>query len=396
MSVQVADTSGLLEVPVASLRPGMFVAALDRPWLDTPFALQGFFVRTAADISLVAAHCSYVYVDPGRRTRVASPSRQSAGPVSAELRAEFNAAGAAFESASVAMAKVFGELRRGGHLNMKSLSQAVDPLIDSVLRNSDAMAALVRIKSKGDYLFNHSLSNAVWAAVIGRHLALETERLKQLALGAAVLDVGMTLLDDELMNAARPLDDEERARVSRHVGLGLELLERSGGASPEVLEIVRCHHERHDGSGYPEGLAGQEIPLLARLAGLVDSYDAMITDRPHAPGRSSFEAVQELFDRRDQLFQAQLVEQFVQAIGMFPTGCIVELSSGEVGIVVEQNPSRRLRPKVVVVLDEAKQRYRKLVVIDLSEYRSVASGDLWISRELKPGSYGLHADEFFL
>ena len=140
-----------------------------------------------------------------------------------------------------------------------------------------------------------------------------------------------------------------------------------------------------------------DIPLFARIVGLVDSYDAMISTRPHVGARSSFEAIQELADLKGGLFQAELVEQFMQAIGLFPTGSVIELNTGEVGVVVAQNALRRLRPKVVVILDQDKQRHAKLVVVDLGKYGSENAGsDLWINRELEVGAYGIRPDEYFL
>ena len=395
----------LVEVPVGELCLGMYVAQLDRPWLETPFLLQGFFLQDQSDIDMVAEHCAFVYIDPRRQTRlkrvvrkaVKEPTRNHTYEVKSSLKSEFAIATAEYESASVAVSKIFSELRGGRKLNLTSMFSAIDPLIDSVIRNSEAMAALVRLKSKGDYLYSHSLANAVWAAVLGRHLGLEPRVLKKLALAAAIMDVGMTQLDEKVLASPGKLEEVDIQRMHDHVPLGLELLKNSGEVDPEVFSVVSGHHERHDGSGYPKGLTGPEIPLLARIAGLVDSYDAMITTRPHAQARSSFEAIQELGDRKDQLFQGELVEQFMQAIGLFPTGSVVELSTGEVAIVVAQNESRRLRPKVVVVLDENKERYPRLVIIDLASYEpGHDKADIWVKKELQADTYGLRPDEFFL
>ena len=161
--------------------------------------------------------------------------------------------------------------------------------------------------------------------------------------------------------------------------------------------MVATHHERHDGSGYPAGLEGVGIPLFGRIAGLIDSYDAMITPRPYAQCRTSFEAMQELADLKDSLFQGTLVEQFMQAVGLFPTGSVVQLNSGEVGVIVKQNTARRLRPKVVVILDGDGKRYDSLVLIDLAKYTpETGKSDLWISQELEPGAHGIQPDEYFL
>lgn len=393
-----------IEVQAARLEPGMFVAQLDRPWLETPFALQGFYVRSAEDVASVAQICSYVYVDPRRRKVIPPPRARRAGRTRAyddqvELTEEFKTARTEFESASVAMEKVFGRLRQQQHLNLGGVQRAIDPLIGSVLRNSQALAALVRIRSRGDYLYHHALCNAVWAALLGRHLALDPTTLQHLALGVAVMDVGMALLDDRIVRSADKLDNVDRLKMREHVLQSLELLRGSGEEVPaDVIQIVANHHERHNGSGYPRGIAGDEIPLLARIAGLVDSYDAMITSRPWAEGRSSFAAMQELVDVQNELFQIELVEQFMQTIGMFPTGSVVELNTGEVGVVVQQNRTRRLRPKIVLILDAEKQRRADLVVIDLASYvhDDVGRADLWIKRELNQGEHGINAEEFFL
>lgn len=391
--------ANLLEVPSGSLKPGMYVAGLDRPWLETPFSVQGFYIRSQQDAQFVAEHCLFVYVDPRRyRNNPGAGVAKTRGyKTKTSLKKEFSKASVELESTNDAIRRVFDRLRAGHKLDLLAVQRAIDPLLDSVLRNGEALAALIRIKAKGDYLFNHSVANAVWAAVLGRQLALDREQLKRLSLGAALVDVGMTRLPDELMASAAPLQPAETERVRTHVAAGLELLNAGEPVHEDVLTTLRCHHERFDGSGYPDGIAGTSIPLFARIVGLVDSYDAMITERPHAPARSSFEAVQELTDLNRSLFQSELVEQFVQAIGLFPTGSVVELSTGEIAVVIAQNPSRRLRPRVVIILDENKRPHNKSVVVDLCRYGDEQrSSDLWITCEHEPGAFGIRADEFFL
>lgn len=389
----------LLEVPTGSLQPGMYVARLDRPWLETPFSVQGFYIRSQQDADFVSQHCAYVYVDPRRfsKTPESGLPRTRGYKTKTSLKKEFSRAAVELESANDTVRRVFERLKAGHHLELKSLQRAIDPLLDSVLRNGEALAALVRIKAKGDYLFNHSVANAVWAAVLGRQLALDREQLQRLALGAAVVDIGMTNLPDELTDSPAKLKPDELQLVRAHVDTGVELLRNGTDVHDDITTIVAHHHERFDGSGYPHGISGTQIPLLARIVGLVDSYDAMITERPYSSARSSFEAVQELTDLKRSLFQSELVEQFVQAIGLFPTGSVVELSTGEVAVVIAQNPSRRLRPKVVVILDEDKQPHQKSVVIDLSKYTAEhRDSDLWITQEHEPGAFGIKPDEFFL
>jgi HD-GYP domain-containing protein (c-di-GMP phosphodiesterase class II) len=401
--VHFPSNPNLIEVPVGGLQPGMYVAELDCPWLETPFALQGFVVKDEADVDYVGKYCSYVYVDPQKKvsaaqlakTRIKS-KRIAKDPVA--LKSEFSRAEVEFESAGQAMERIFTQIQTNRRVDVQAIQAAINPLIDSVFRNREALAALVRLKKKNDYIYSHSLSTAIWGTILGRHLGLSREDLEMLAMGLAMMDVGMTLLPNELLDKSGKLDAKESATIRGHIKEGLRLVTASGTVAKKTLNVIACHHERYDGSGYPQGLVGNAIPLLGRIAGLVDTYDAMITERPHAPGRSSFEAIQEISDMKEVLFQGALVEQFVQIIGMFPTGTIVELNTGEVGVVVQQNPTRRLRPKVVLILDADKNRGSQLTVIDLSRYLAVDGGTstLWISKELKTGSYGISPDDYFI
>jgi HD-GYP domain-containing protein (c-di-GMP phosphodiesterase class II) len=399
--VQLQTTTNLIETPVAALDIGMFVAQLDRPWLETPFALQGFHVRSRTDVDALSEYCRYVWVDPERRVRGAhslhavAPQRRRARVAkdTVSLKHEFQAARVDLESAQSAVSSVFERLRAGGLLDIAAMSKAIGPLVDSVLRNKDALAALIRMRRKDDYTYSHCLAVSVWSTLLGRHLALDKESLKELALGAALIDVGKARVEEELLTKAASLDASELASVREHLTHSIEIVEEAN-VDRAVIEIVRYHHERHDGSGYAEGIAGTAIPLHARIAGLADSYDAMISPRPYKQARSSFEAMQELVDLKDVSYQGELVEQFMQSIGLFPTGSIVELNSGEVGIVVAQNPSRRLKPKVMLVLDGDKQRSDTFAIIDLMVARD--GNPVWITREHPPGTFGIDAEEFYL
>jgi HD-GYP domain-containing protein (c-di-GMP phosphodiesterase class II) len=189
------------------------------------------------------------------------------------------------------------------------------------------------MKHKNDYIQSHCISTAVWSILLGRHMGFDNDSLKVLALGAAMIDVGMVNVPAHIINKPGPLTSDQYKLVQSHVKSGVRLVEEAGTVDHRVIEIIACHHERHSGSGYPKGPAGSDIPLTARMAGIADTYDAMITDRPHAPARSSFEAIRELTELKGSLFHPDLTEAFTQAIGIFPTGTIVELNTGEVGIV---------------------------------------------------------------
>jgi len=183
--------------------------------------------------------------------------------------------------------------------------------------------------------------------------------------------------------------------VRGHVELGLQRLHAAGLSNPTLVEMIASHHERHDGSGYPGGRAGLAVPLAARMLGIVDSFDAMCSERPHQPAISRHHALQALYKQRDRLFQAELLEQFSQALGVYPTGSLVELSSGEVAVVMAQNAARRLFPRVTVLTRPDKTVDPAFPQVDLWSDGG-GEGRRSIVRALPAGAYGLSLADFFL
>jgi HD-GYP domain-containing protein (c-di-GMP phosphodiesterase class II) len=188
--------------------------------------------------------------------------------------------------------------------------------------------------------------------------------------------------------------------MEKHVDIGVQILADSqetpdGEAIPlEVLQMVAAHHARADGSGYPQGLENDAIPLFGRIASIVDSYDAMTSKSPfgHSEPMTPHEAVTELYELSEIKYQAELIEQFIQAVGIYPTGSLVELSTGEVGAVVAVNGLKRLRPEIVLLLDKNKQPLSEFIAMDLSRMDRKIS----VSRGLRSGAYGIDMNELFL
>jgi HD-GYP domain-containing protein (c-di-GMP phosphodiesterase class II) len=398
---------------VADLRPGMFVSRLDREWLGTPFPIQGFHVEAQDDIDLVARYCRFVYIDvqaqaPGPRRALQTLEGSLVGgtplrrvlpyQVRAGVREELPRAIAAQDEALRLAADIELDLKAGRSISPERLQAGIEPLVASVLRNPDSVFWLIGLVRRDRYLHGHALNCSALAAAFGRHLAMPRTMLVELAMGAFLLDVGMTSLPRELLEAPAPLARDEEAMVRGHVQAGLDILDTAGLASQTVREMLACHHERHDGSGYPHGLAGEAIPLAARLAGLVDSYDAMASARPHRPAQAPHAVLQLLYRERGRRYQEEVIEQFMQCLGVYPTGSLVELSNGEVAVVMAQNQARRLRPRVMVLLDSDKQRYPRFHDIDLMQMDEDASGRpaVVIAAALPSGAYGLDSAELFL
>ena len=422
-----------LKISTRHLTTGLYVSELDRPWLETPFLFQGFLVRDDDDIAELRKHCKFVYVDPGqcqvpeddliRLVRLTTETEDAANDGQAPIRKpvadipepDFKKTGRYYvntealskeldraqkieKEASAAINRVIEDVRNGEALDVPQLEQVVDPLVDSVLRNADAMAWLMRIRETDEYVYQHSIGSSVWAVVFGRHLGFDKETLNAVGLGGMLLDIGKTRLPKEMLRKPGPLTPDESLLMHKHVEFGLEILRESGNTDPRVEIMLATHHERHDGSGYPKGLKTTDIPVLGRVAGIVDSYDAMVSKRPYAEPRSSFSAMRQLQAASRDRFQKEMVDQFVQAVGMFPTGSLVELNTGEVAVVTAQNSYQRLRPEVMIILDRDKQLCDDFRTVDLRLSSSDVLGkeSMWIDKGLEPGSYGIDPAEYFL
>ena len=430
--------TSLRQIDVELLQIGMYVSELDRPWLETPFLFQGFYIRTESEIQELRRFCNVVEIDIEQsdaslqRTlitkttdaRMGTIAPSSTGPVSIWQRigavlgigkttAQKQTTAGEYYSDTVSTADelvvaksihtesmdqlmtVLTSIRHGATVAMPDLQIIAGSMVESVLRNSTAMALLARMQQKDEYTSSHSLASSIWALVFGRHLGLDKEALEVVGLGALLLDVGKTMLPLELLNKTEKLTDVEWGHMQNHVQFGLDIIRESGNVDPRVVDMVATHHERFDGSGYPKGWSGNQIPVFGRIGGIVDSYSAMTSKRPYAAAKSSFDAMRDLTALSDKHFQAEMVEQFIQAIGIFPAGTLVELNTGEVAVVLKEHQSTRLRPEVAVVLDAEKKPVGDFKVLDLRSKPGQAP-PVWIERGINAGDYDLDPRKYFL
>ncbi|HHH36436.1 MAG TPA: HD-GYP domain-containing protein [Gammaproteobacteria bacterium] len=408
------------KIPVQDLLEGMFVAKLDRPWVGTPFPIQGFHVQGEDDIKKLGLYCKHVYVDVAKsripvypRLRSLDTPRQdgrqdtlSLGKVRLAVneevyekkrpfKQEIHTAGKVHRDISRAVDQLMDKVSMGKPIALKAARKVADRMVDSIARNPDAFIWIARIRDKDEYSYSHCVRATIWAVTFGRHLGLSRERLEHLALGVLFSEVGKTRLPDKILQKKGRLTAEEFEVMKKHVNYGVAILRDTKGMHPEVLDVVANHHERHNGSGYPRGLKGNQIPLLGKIAGIVDFYDAVTCPRQEEMALSPSEAMIKLHDLRDRDFQAELVDEFIQAIGIYPTGSLIELSTGEVGVITEQNAGRRLRPRVLLILDRHKQPLRKMREIDLQKVLKDKEGHtLNIAACLPEGSYGIDLSAF--
>lgn len=396
------------EIDSADLQVGMYVCRLDRDWNGTPFPLQGVLIRTREDIDQIGQYSRRVWVDLEKSTGPAtfhlhalSPAQRSKPRSDSGLDDELGAQATSFDNEIQVSARLMdqlsertnsflGKLRRGETISEAEIDQVVEPVVRSLTRNPDAYFWLESLRSRHHYTYSHAVNCCALAAAFGRHLGFNDEEVKSLATGALLLDIGMGAVPPDMINHEGPLDEVGRAFVERHVSEGEERLRQSGLDDPIILEMMRNHHEHLDGSGYPDHKVNDDIPLPGKIAGLVDAFDAMTSERPYRSALSRADALQQLVKQRNGKRDADLVEQFVRCLGVYPVGTLVELNTGEVGVVMSQNPSQRLRPRVMMLTNANKQLRAHFIPVNLMDTKAQpALAKVHIMRSLSPGSYGL-------
>jgi putative nucleotidyltransferase with HDIG domain len=411
---------------VEELKFGMYVAELDRPWLETPFIFQGFTLQHQEQLDTLARYCEFVFVDldlslpePDKKTRPAAEDRRKRplelepldkqrieleilrDQARATLRAqpytdqttleeEISRIQDNYMQCQEVLDEVLDDAQFGRKINMPGVRQLIGSLAESVIRNPDAAMLLAELRRKDKMTVQHSMRVSVLALALGRQLGLEEEALQVLGVGALLHDIGKVKIPDELLNKPGELTEREAEFIKRHVPFGLDILRRQAPDLPTMaLEVVGWHHERYDGTGYMTGAKGNDISQFGYIGGLVDHFDAITSDRPWRRGIGAHTALMHMYDRRGKSFHPELTEQFIRCIGVYPIGSVVQLNTGDTAVVITRNRERYLRPRVVVtessasgipgvqgrILDLARQskdddRYYEIVrVLDPEEHR---------------------------
>ena len=523
------------EVPSSALKIGMFVSSLDRPWLDTPFMLQGFLIENDEDIRLLQKYCECVHVDwsrstlqqpaaslnrqdqlirdasaneqplsntsqsavAGTKTRPVSknndvsgrsdvldtfatrPSQKTqarisppqAAPTVSQLgklnvpdnsdqegflsgfagkmmglfkskstapqasvnftqqrpalednvvnnerpafiprdillstyvdaspvEEEIAPAVKAHTHANDVLNKVVQDIKANKRFAIEETEVVIQEVVDSMVRNPDAMMWITRLRKQDELVYGQGLQVAVYLVALGRHLGLPKPFLDHLCMTGLLLDIGKIKVPKELLLKKGRLTSEEFETVKSHVLLSLDILKETPNIHPDVLEGIAQHHERENGSGYPAGLSGGEVSLFGRMSAIVDSFSALTNPRSYAEIMPAYEALQCLINFNPGLYQATMIEQFIQAIGVFPVGSMVQLSTGEVAVVISHSKVRRLKPRVLIISDSSKRPLPKPITLDLlSQPHATDENQIYIQRGLPTGAFDLDAREYFL
>jgi HD-GYP domain-containing protein (c-di-GMP phosphodiesterase class II) len=388
-------------VPVESLKFGVYVNELDRPWTETPFMFQGFVINSQAQLDALKKFCKTVFIDTEKGIEVSGPAF-TGGPVlgstldsiktkvvyeeKVHVKLELPAARQAQAKTALVLKDVFGSIQAGKALDAPRVQGAVASMTDSVVRNPDAMLLLARMKEKDAGSFDRAMGVSIYMITFGRFLSLPREQLDLLGMVGLLQDVGKLRLPAAVLNKKETLTEAEREICYSHLQHSIKILNETPGLPPELPKIAALHHERVDGSGYPMGLKGPEIGLFGCMAGLIDSFDAMTEAKPYGEPLPPARALKMLYDERNTKYDGPLVEQFIQCIGTYPVGAVVELHSSEVGIVIARNPRMKLFPRVMVVQDLHGRPVKPPKIIE----------EAGIKRTLPKGSVNIDPAEYFI
>ena len=388
----------LKKISQFDLRLGMYIHDLNCDWLKHPFLRRSFMLRDPADLERIrTSGIGSVWIDTLRGLDTApepgpapAPPAEATGsrPRTSHLE-ELPIAKQVLREAHRAIHAVLTEVRMGRQVRIGHLQPVVQRITGSVLRNPGTLVSLCRLREADKATFQHSVSVCALLILFGHQLDLDEPTLLELGMGGMLHDVGKVRVPDRILNKPGKLTQSEFAIMKDHVRLGLETLTQTPGISQAVLQVAAEHHERCDGSGYPRGLRQAGISMLGRMAAIADVYDAVTSNRIYHRFLEPAAALRWLYRRSPKDFDPDLVQHYIQAIGIYPVGSLVRLESNRLAVVVEQNEGGLLYPKVRVVQDLAQGQALDPFDLDLS--RPEARPDGILGSE-EPAHWGVDTD----
>lgn len=373
------------KVKTEQLRPGIFIHDFGEKWLNHPFITNSKRLATQWHIDrIIEYNIKEIYIDTNRGLDVISEpipldewsesfenkkardkllfKRREWAPIEKEM-------GKALEirnKAQYFIKELTEDIKMGRDFNQGAAVEIVDEMFESLTRNKDALFSLISIQNKDEYTFNHSLNVAVITATFCKYLGMNEEEIKIYTLGALFHDLGKIKIPTEVITKPGAFSREDVQIMRRHPEFGKKLIEEQTDVDSRIIDVVYEHHERMDGSGYPRGLNNEEISLGGRLVSIADVYDALTSDRPYHEGDSPKEVLSYMYKLSPSDFDSDLLQKFIQSIGIYPVGSLVRLKSGFLAIVVESAKDELTKPVVLLIYDSKRKRNIKPRKLDLS------------------------------
>lgn len=366
----------------------MHLQAFCGAWLDHPFWRTRFVIDDPDDLVLIRESAiREVWIDVGKGRDVEPTSEAAVAyetaedlPVATPPPVEKTAFSDEVKRASQIVAKgreavvsMFQEARMGKAVDADAAAPLVEEISNSVLRNPGALISLARLKTADDYTYLHSVAVCALMIALARQLGLDEQQVREAGMGGLLHDMGKALMPPAILNKPGKLTDEEFAVIRTHPDEGHRMLLAGRGISDTIRDICLHHHEKFDGSGYPEGLKGGEISLMARMGAVCDVYDAITSNRPYKAGWDPAESIRRMAEWQGH-FDPSVFQAFVRSLGIYPVGSLVRLESGKLGVVIEQGEQSLLKPKVKVFFSTRSQAYLKPEIVDIARSREKIAG----------------------
>lgn len=396
------------KIEISQLQVGMYIDDLDANWLDHNFITKRFAVSNQKILQkLLTSGIKHLYIDTQKGKDVAeAPTRQvveqrveeevrhvakAEKPVENQIsvKEELTAARVLYKEASGLMQSLMEGMHFGKEIEVESIQDISEQMVDSAFRNKDALISLSRIKDKDHYTYMHSVSVSGLMITFARSMGFDKKKVREIAMGGLLHDIGKMKTPDKILNKPGKLSDKEFEIMRSHVTFSRELLEEQTGMTQNALDVAAQHHERMDGTGYPLGLKGDEISQVGQMSTIVDVYDALTSVRVYKNAWEPNMVLKKLMEWSNSHFNPTLVHMFIRCLGVYPIGAMVELDSGLVGIVIEQNEVNLLKPKLKIIYNAKQLGYVTAHDLDLEK------SDDFIKSAVEPKKYQINPSTFY-
>lgn len=381
------------KIPISKLKPDMWVSDLNADWIPHgPANREGRIPNDEMVEQIAGFGVKEIYIDTDKGIDVnegmpepeVEEERQKRFEAAGELpplreerisvHSEMNKAARIHHEAKNIVDNALMDVKFGRPIDVGVVDKLSVDLVSSVFRNKDALLCLGRMRSKDTYLLEHSVNLSVLMSSFGKHIGVPMKKLHQASVGALLHDIGKILVPDEILHKPGKLDSREFARMKQHVVDSRRILKDTPGIGELAVDVACQHHERFDGTGYPDGLKGHEISEFGRMVAIVDVYDAITAERCYHKGMIPSVGLKKLLEWSGTHFDAEFVHKFIRCIGIYPVGSLVKLDSGKLAIVMQQNEDDQRLPEVRIIYDAKHKHYVSVKNLDLTKSQDTIVG----------------------
>jgi len=388
----------LINIKIDDLVPGMFVSGVLKQSGQLRIKTQGLVKSKGIIEQLKSKGILEVQVDLDRSSQSVvdkySTPEPEPEPTDNQIKEKtegeaLNEAQSLYDKAKIAHKRFLKRMQAGQVGNLEALKQSCNEMIESLFENANALQCLTLIKDDQEYLLQHCLNSAILMGVFAKHLGFDKELINELCLAGLLMDAGMSTVPKEIIDKPRKLNSKEWNIIKSHVDTGMEMVERMGELSDTIMNTIANHHERLDGTGYPSAKAGKYIGIYGRMAAIVDTYDALTSDRPWRKAYSPTAALKQLLADDSGKIDPSLVQQFIKCIGVHPVGSLVKLKSDRLGIIIKANTTEPLKPVVMCFYSLSSGMHTELKRVDLGMVKDE------IITSVRPEEFKINLNKFF-